>query len=100
MPSRRDWLRGAAAMLLVREALAQGRLEQGVYRRRGEVKISGESVSTGADGEVVFVVDKDAMLVRHGSELSILKTGLRIVSGAVLSVFGDGRRQLRTPTAK
>ena len=99
MPSRRDWLKGAAAMLLVREALAQGRLEQGIYRRQGDVRISGDSVSTGADGEVVFVVDKDAVLVRRNSELSILKTGLRIVTGAVLSVFGDGRRQLRTPTA-
>src|SRR5438046_8983944 len=86
-------------MLLVREALAQGRLEQGVYRRQGDVRISGDSVSTGADGEVVFVVDKDAVLVRRNSGLSILKTGLRIVSGAVLSVFGDGRRQLRTPSA-
>src|SRR3989475_12959335 len=86
-------------MLLVREALAQGRLEQGVYRRQGDVRISGDSVSPGADGEVVFVVDKDAVLVRRNSELSILKTGLRIVTGAVLSVFGDGRRQLRTPTA-
>ncbi|HYL72199.1 MAG TPA: hypothetical protein VEY89_12940, partial [Candidatus Dormibacteraeota bacterium] len=98
MPSRRDWLKGAAAMLLVREALAQGRLEQGGYRRQGDVKISGDRVSTGADGEVVFVVDKDAVLVRAGSELSILKTGLRIVTGAVLSVFG-GPRELRTPTA-
>ena len=52
-------------MLVVREALAQGRLEQGVYRRQGDVRISGDSVSTGADGEVVFVVDKDAMLVRR-----------------------------------
>ncbi len=86
-------------MLLVREALAQGRLEQGVHRRQGDVRISGDSVSTGADGEVVFVVGKDAMLVRRNSELSILKTGLRIVTGAVLSVFGGGRRQLRTPTA-
>ena len=99
MPSRRDWLKGAAAMLLVREALAQGRLEQGVHRRQGDVKISGDSVSTGAEGEVVFVVGKDAVLVRRNSELSILKTGLRIVTGAVLSVFGGGRRQLRTPTA-
>jgi len=47
----------------------------------------------------VFVVDKDAVLVRRSSELSILKTGLRIVSGTVLSVFGEGRRQLRTPSA-
>jgi len=99
VPSRRDWLKGAVAMLLVREALAQGRLEQGVYRRQGDVRISGDSVTTGADGEVVFVIDKDAVLVRRGSELSIFKTGLRIVSGAVLSVFGGGLRQLRTPTA-
>src|SRR6266550_873891 len=99
MPSRRDWLKGAAAMVLVREALAQGRLEQGVHRRQGDVRISGDSVSTGADGEVVFVVDKDAVLVRRSSELSILNTGPRIVTGAVLSLFGEGRRQLRTPSA-
>jgi len=99
VPSRRDWLKGAAAMLLLREALAQGRLEQGVYRRQGDVRISGDSVSTGADGEVVFVVDKDAVLVRRNSELSILKTELRIISGALLSVFGGGGRQLRTQTA-
>ncbi|HXL76025.1 MAG TPA: hypothetical protein VN967_09265, partial [Burkholderiales bacterium] len=68
-------------------------------RRAATGRISGDSVSTGADGEVVFVVDKDAVLVRRGSELSIFKTGLRIVSGALLSVFGGGRRQLRTPTA-
>jgi hypothetical protein len=99
MASRRDWLKGSAAMLLVREALAQGRLEPGVYRRQGDVKISGDSVLTGADGEIVFVVDKDAMLVRRNSEVSLLKNGLRIVTGAILSVFGGGRRELRTPTA-
>src|SRR5438046_10248370 len=86
-------------MLLVREALAQGRLEQGVYRRQGDVRISGDSVSTGADGEVVFVVDKDAVLVRRDCGLSILKTGLRLGSGAVLSVCGHGRGQLRNPRA-
>src|SRR6202521_1011536 len=49
MASRRDWLKAAALLpplLFLRDALAQGRLEKGVYRRRGEVKISGDSVSS------------------------------------------------------
>ncbi|HXM81064.1 MAG TPA: hypothetical protein VN929_03960 [Burkholderiales bacterium] len=101
MASRRDWLKAAALLpplLFLRDALAQGRLEKGVYRRRGEVKISGDRVSTGADGELVFVIGKDAMLVRRDSEVSLIKNGLRIVTGALLGVFA-GRRQLETGTA-
>ena len=36
MVSRRRWLQGTAALLIVREALAAGKIEKGVYRVRGD----------------------------------------------------------------
>src|SRR5260370_33376799 len=100
MPTRRDLLLGISAILLVRDALAQGRVEKGVRRRSGDVRISGETISTGADGQVVFVVGRDAMMVRPNSSLTLVSNGFRLVTGAVLSVFASGEaKQLRTPTA-
>src|SRR5258706_12939515 len=112
MPSRRQLLKGALALLAVRDALAQGRMEKGIYRVRGDVRVNGErakegvqvragdSIATGADGEMVFVVNRDAMLVRRNANVSLLADGLRAVTGAVLSVFATGqRRQIQTGTA-
>jgi hypothetical protein len=112
MVARRDVLKGAAAILLVREALAQGRVEKGIYRVRGDVRVNGEpareggearsgdTIVTGADGEMVFVVGRDAMLVRRNSNVSLLADGLRAVTGAILSVFASGeRKQIQTGTA-
>jgi hypothetical protein len=112
MPSRRELLAGAGALLLVRDALAQGKLAKGVYRANGDVRINGQHgrvgaevpfgalVETGADGELVFVSGRDAMLVRRNSGLTLLKDGLRVVTGAVLSVFSSGRRRtVETTTA-
>jgi hypothetical protein len=112
MPTRRDVLVGAAAVLLIKDALAQGKVQTGVNRVRGEATINGQpakqgmavragdSVSTGANAEIVFVVDRDAMMLRENTSLSLLKSGFRLVSGAVLSVFGPRqRRELRTSTA-
>ena len=109
MVGRRTVLKLAAGLLLVREALAQGRLEKGVYRARGEVRLNdapakpgmvvraGDVVATGKDAEIVFVIDRDAMLVRGGSRVEVqgkagalIASGLRIVTGAVLSVFSPG----------
>lgn len=100
MVTRRDVLKGAAALLMVREALAQGRVEKGVRRRQGDVRISGERIVTGSDGELVFVVGRDAFLVRRDSEVSVVRNGLRVVAGAVLSVFAPKQpKQIRTSTA-
>jgi len=109
---RRSLLQGAAALLLVRDALAQGRLEKGVYRLQGEVQVNGapaqrgaelragDTVRTQAGAEIVWVAQRDAFLVRQNSEVSYLANGLRIVTGAVLSVFASGeRKEIRTPTA-
>ena len=112
MPGRRDWLIGTAALLFIRDALSQGRLEKGVYRVSGDVRINGEparpgatvragdTLKTGADGETIFVIGRDAMLVRRESSASLLKDGLRVATGAVLSVFSPGeRRRIQTGTA-
>jgi len=119
MVTRRAWLKGAAGLVLVRDARAAGRIEKGVHRVRGEAHINGvqakrgmevkagDVVTTGTDGELVFVIARDAMLVRADSRVEIagnagalLETGLRIVTGAVLSVFEPGgRKRIRTPTA-
>jgi len=109
---RRDLLKGAAALLLVREALAQGRLEKGIYRLQGDVRVNGAAAQRGAElragdtvrtqpgAEIVWVAQRDAFLVRQNSEVSYLANGLRVVTGAVLSVFASGeRKEIRTATA-
>jgi len=90
-----------------------------VYRVRGDARVNGalaregmdvkagDLITTGADGELLFVIGKDAMLVRSnarvevsGSSGALLAAGLRIVTGAVLSVFSPGaRRTIRVRTA-
>ncbi len=115
MKARRRLLKagaGSAALLLFSQALAQGRVERGIYRVRGEVSVNGaparegaearagDAIRTGADGEIVFVVGRDALLVRRNSELALLADGFRAVTGAILSVFARGpRKQIRTETA-
>lgn len=101
------------------EALAAGSVEKGIHRIRGDVRVNGtpakegqdvragDVVTTGGASEAVFVAGKDAFLVREHSRVevegtsgSLLLTGLRIVSGAVLSVFAPGEgKAVRTPTA-
>ena len=122
---RRQWLRMAAAMLALRlgclgNALASGTVEKGVHRVRGDVRVNGvaaiegmeiragDVITTGANSDVVFVVGRDAFLIRanarveaQGSDAgALLLTGLRVVTGAVLSVFSPGEPKfLRTATA-
>lgn len=123
MVTRRGWLQytagSAAGLVLLRDALAAGKIEKGVYRVKGEVRINGapavvgmdvkagDVVTTGRGAELVYVIDRDAMMVRAGTRVeiagkagSLLETGLRIVTGAVLSVFEPGKpKRIRTATA-
>lgn len=120
---RRQWLAGVSLaslqMLLLRRALAAGSVEKGVARVRGDARINGvpaqlgmdvkagDVVTTGADGEIVFVIDRDAFLMRANSRIeiqgqrsSLVAEGLRILTGAVLSVFAPGRpKRVQTSTA-
>ena len=125
--SRRTWLRRAAtggaalamAMGGLRRALAMGAVPPGVYRARGDVRINGKPaqkgmelkpgdvVSTGRDSELVVVVGKDAFLMRaetrveySGDAAQLIVSGLRVVTGALLSVFEPGKHKtIRTATA-
>ena len=109
----------AAQFAVLRQALAAGSVEKGVHRLRGDVRVNGvpakegmdvkagDVVTTGPGSEVVFVTGKDAFLVRANSRVEAQGTagalalaGLRVVTGAVLSVFSPGERKaLSTPTA-
>jgi hypothetical protein len=105
-------LKGAAALLLVRNALAAGEVEKGIYRVRGDARVngaparrgaeiaSGDAIRTGGDGELVFVTGRDAFLVRGNASITFGVDTLRVVTGALLSVFASGpARRIQTPTA-
>ena len=121
---RRKFLRVSAAVLALkmawlRQALAAGSVEKGVYRVRGDVRINGtpakegmdvrpgDVITTGPGSETVFVTGKDAFLIRANSRVvvegalgALVLTGLRVITGALLSVFAPGEpKTLRTATA-
>jgi hypothetical protein len=124
-PERRRWLRAAAAATValqmgwLRGALAAGSVEKGVYRVRGDVRINGvpakegmdvkagDVITTGPQSEVLFVTGRDAVLIRanarveaQGAAGALTLAGLRIATGAVLSVFSPGQpKTLSTTTA-
>jgi len=88
-----------------------------IYDIRGEVRVNGQKaaaetligpndrIETGKDAQLIFVVGKDAFLMRANSRLelsgddSVLVSGLRLLSGALLSVFGKKEHHFVTPTA-
>ncbi|MFC3150827.1 hypothetical protein ACFOEK_07295 [Litoribrevibacter euphylliae] len=79
---------------------------QSIYDMGGEVYVDGQLadkstfisaqslVETGSNSFVIFVVGKDAHILRENSRLqlegetSIIETGLRLFTGKLLSVFG------------
>ncbi len=122
---RRTWLRGATVATIaagipgLRAALAAGTLPPGVAQIKGDVRINGKPaergqrvaqgdvIVTGRSGELVFVAERDAFLVRANSRIEFgsaaargVVTVLRVLTGAMLSVFESGaRREIRTATA-
>lgn len=106
-------------MAHLRSALAAGSLPPGVAQIKGDVRINGKPaepgqrvgqgdvIVTGKNGELVFVAERDAFLVRANSRVEFgsaaargAVTVLRILTGAMLSVFESGaRREIRTTTA-
>jgi hypothetical protein len=115
---RRDFLLqsiAAGAGLLVPFTAGAGELRdaQGVVAINGKPATRGAAVkaldvvTTGAGGSAVVIMNRDVLLLRPSTELEILGkaksavlTGLRMLTGGVLGVFGKGReRQLLTATA-
>ena len=119
MVSRRGFLVGASLVLAARDLLAAGNVEKGVARVSGDARVNGQPAKVGQDvkagdvvqtfagGEIVFVVNKDAFLVRANSRVevegtvgAVVLTGLRVVTGALLSVLATGERKtIRSSTA-
>ena len=118
---RREWLRralaaGAAMPLVLRNALAAGTRPSDLVEIKGDVLLNdkpartgavmkpGDSVATARASSAVFVIGRDAFLMRENSELrtagsGVLVDSLRLTTGKLLSVFGNGRRSIVTPTA-
>jgi hypothetical protein len=68
---------------------------------------AGDLIETGQDAKLVFVVGQDAFLLRERSSLKLetptsgkaATTTIRLETGALVAVFGKGRRLIETATA-
>ena len=106
-------------MARLREALAAETVKKGIARVRGEASVGGrparsgmevkpgDTIVTGRGSELVFVVERDAFMVRANSRIDLsgqlgqaTVSGLRVLTGAILSVFEPGRgKRVQTATA-
>jgi hypothetical protein len=110
-------LSGMGITGLIRDALAAGNYPsvQGMHKIKGDVRINGQparegqpvlpgdKVTTGANGEAIYVIGRDAFLQRSNSVVQFgkdtTKEFFRVVSGRILSVFDHGEKRLAVPTA-
>jgi len=112
-PSRRRALLALGGVGLhsaLRSALAQVQA-QGVRAARGEVSINGrpaapgtpvragDTIEVGKNALATFVVGQGAFLMRSDSRAEFSVAAIRLVTGALLSVFGRGEHRLTTSTA-
>lgn len=120
MQLRRRWLKllaaagvfGPAGIAgLVSQALAMGKvpISPGIHTLRGDVTVNGkparpgqlirpgDTVVTGPDSEVIYVIGSDAFLQRGKTTLAFdadaAKGFFRVVTGRVLAVFGKSQVQ-------
>jgi hypothetical protein len=102
---------------VLRLAVAQQPLAQGLRRFRGDVRINdkpaesgtpvrpGDTITTGRGGLAIYVVGQDAYLMRENSRAELtgpelLVSVLRLFTGKLLAVFGPGQdRRVVTTTA-
>lgn len=108
-------LTAGSASGIIREALGMGSrpVSPGVHSLRGSVKLNGkparlgelvrrgDSVTTGADGQAVLVIERDAFLLRENTQVAFgeeaLKQTLRLITGKILSVFAKGEHRILAP---
>jgi hypothetical protein len=120
---RRQLLKGITALTAAHclglspsaQANGQRLAAQGIHRLNGEVKVNGQpasvgtlvkpgdTVTTGTNSEAIYVIGQDAYLQRDKSTVTIVgdtvKTGMRVLTGKLLSVFGKGPQRIETATA-
>lgn len=103
---------GFMTLGLPRLLQAMSRMPAGrsIYRLEGDVRVNdlparldtiikaGDTIVTGAESLVIFIVGSDAYLLREKSRLELggesnLVSFFRLVNGALLSVFGKGQQR-------
>jgi len=93
--------------------LPQGR---SIFEFSGEVKINnlkatlnssigpGDTITTGATSYIIFVVNKDAFILRSNSQMSLpmdtVRNAFDLNRGKALSVLASRRTLIKTPTAQ
>jgi hypothetical protein len=113
-------LLGAGAAVLLMPFAAAAQQKPPAHVLKGDVRINGrrantrsnirpgDTVKTGADGEMRFVINEDVYLLRSNSELQVegvagritVFSGLLLVSGGLAAAFASGiERRIATPTA-
>lgn len=103
---------GVAGRALARDAVTGKSIHQlagtlvvnGALATQDTLIRAGDVLETGRGSHAVFVVGRDAFILRDKSRLEIsgdnlLIGGLRLVTGGLLSVFGKKRVHITTPTA-
>lgn len=117
------WLGAGFFMLGVRPTVQAGALgdapgplppERSIYRLDGDILVNGRTadehtpigandrIQTGPGSQVIFAVGQDAFVLREHSELhlsgrdGLIVHGLRVVTGALLSVFGKREHEVQT----
>ncbi|MDZ7893204.1 MAG: FecR domain-containing protein [Rhodoferax sp.] len=120
MSNRRQFIANSVAISSLGglvDALAMGQrpLQSGIRRIKGEVFLNGgvarieqailpgDTISTGALSETVFVMGDNAYLLREKSSLQFAQdevvSVLRLISGKALAVFGPGPKRIETRAA-
>ncbi|OQA33498.1 MAG: hypothetical protein BWY57_01169 [Betaproteobacteria bacterium ADurb.Bin341] len=124
MPNRRTFFHhiaaaGALGTLTGLARAAPANPEQkaaaGLYLASGNVKINdriatrgmrvlaGDTLTTGPGSTAIYVIGQDAYLQRDTSTVTLvgdsLISGLRILNGKLLAVFGKGRKNIQTATS-
>lgn len=110
---------GSARADLFGNSLVRLRPGQSIYRLSGAVRVNGaaatmktfigpsDTVETDRNGEIVFAVGASAFLLRSGGKMvlqgekqadSVITTGLRLLTGRLLSVFGKAPQGIRLQT--
>lgn len=122
--SRRDFLIRllATGLLATVPAARAGKIPQkmppgkSIFSLQGSLMVNGKPadletliqpndlLKTGPGSQAIFVVGHDAFTLRENSELQLsaegaLVDGLRLATGALLSVFGKSRHKIQTPTS-
>jgi len=119
-PSRRRALVALTAAIgmpaALRLALAQTSEKQGIRAAKGDVSVNGRPASAdtlvragdtivlGKGALASFVLGQDAFLMRSDSRAELIGSGVlvsavQLITGGLLSVFGDGDHRLATSTA-